>query len=128
MDHNRKKTTKPTRWPVRPAKTQISLGLCPVFAVRMKKPWAVSFLVSAQRRLIRLGGWLCWSESLLGRTCHFVGFVLEFIQLVHPRINSYFFTHIHGSILHLSSSFGMFNFWLSHLFLEPVSERILCKW
>ena len=49
------------------------------------------------------------------------------IQLVHPRVNSCFFTHIHGSILQLSSSCGMFNFCLPHLFIEPVSERILCK-
>ena len=38
--------TKPTKWPVRPAKTQISLGICPVwsvFAVRMKKLWMLSY-------------------------------------------------------------------------------------
>ena len=37
--------TKPTKWHVRPAKTQISLGIHPVwsvFAVRMKKAWVIS--------------------------------------------------------------------------------------
>ena len=39
---------------VRPAKTQISLGIRPVwsvFAARMKKPWVLSYPVSAWRRL-----------------------------------------------------------------------------
>ena len=61
--------TKPTKWHVRPVKTQISLGICPVwsvFAVRMKKAWVLSYPLRAQRRLIRLGGCPGWSESLLG--------------------------------------------------------------
>ena len=48
---------------VRPAKTQISLGIRPVwsdrvFAVRMKKPWAISYPLSAQRRL-----WSDWADA-----------------------------------------------------------------
>ena len=57
--------TKPTKWRVRPVKTQISLGirrLIIVFAVRVKKAWVLSYPFSAQRSLIRLGG----SESSLG--------------------------------------------------------------
>ena len=45
---------------MRPAKTQISLG---VFAVRMKKAWVLSHPLSPQRRLGRCPG---WSESSLG--------------------------------------------------------------
>ena len=41
-------------------------SLIRVFAVRMKKAWVLSYPLSAQRRLIRLGGCLGWSESLLG--------------------------------------------------------------
>ena len=68
--------TKPTKWHVRPAKTQISLGIHPVwsvFAVCMKKHWALNcmYLLSAQWRLIRLGGCPGWPESMLG-ACHFV--------------------------------------------------------
>ena len=37
-----------------------------VFAVRMKKPWVLSYPLSAQRRLIRVGGCPGWSESSLG--------------------------------------------------------------
>ena len=60
---------KPTKWHVHTAKTQISLGIRPVwsvFAVHMKKPWVLSYPVSAQRTLIRLGGCPGWSESSLG--------------------------------------------------------------
>ena len=40
-------------------------SLITVFAVRMKKVWVLSYLLCAQRRLIRLGGCPGWSESLL---------------------------------------------------------------
>ena len=50
--------TKPTQWPVRPAKTQISLGVRQersVFAVPRKKAKVLSYSKkSAQSRLIRL--------------------------------------------------------------------------
>ena len=45
--------TKPTTVTLRPAKTQFSLGICPVwsvFAIRMKKAWVISYPLSAQRR------------------------------------------------------------------------------
>ena len=32
-------TTKPTKWPVRPAKTQISLGICPVWSECLLSAW-----------------------------------------------------------------------------------------
>ena len=51
------KTNKMT---VCPAKTWISLG------IRMKKAWVLSYQLSKQRRLIRLGIHPGWSESLLG--------------------------------------------------------------
>ena len=41
-------------------------NLIRVFAVRLKKPWVLSYPLSAQRRLIRLGGCPGWSESSLG--------------------------------------------------------------
>ena len=41
-------------------------SLIRVFAVLMKKVWALSYPLSAQRRLIRLGGCPGWSESSLG--------------------------------------------------------------
>ena len=55
--------TKPTKWHVRPAKTQISLGICPVwsvFAVRMKKAWMLSYPMSTQWRL-----WSDWADARL---------------------------------------------------------------
>ena len=69
------KTNKMT---VCPAKTQISLGICPVwsdFAVHMKKAWVLSYPLSAQRRLL-----IDWADaqadpSLRWAHSHFVGFV-----------------------------------------------------
>ena len=48
-----------------PAQNQISLGICPVwsvFTVYTLKSLLLSNLLSAQRRLIRLGGCPCWSD------------------------------------------------------------------
>ena len=61
--------TKPTKWPVRPTNTQISLGICAVwsvFAVRMKKHGVLGYPLSAQGRMIRLGRCPGWFESSLG--------------------------------------------------------------
>ena len=80
------RTTKSTKWPVRPAKTQINLGICPVwsvFAVRMKEHWVLSYPLSTLRRL-----WSAWTFHQSGQmsrliwvfagcTCHFVGFVVQ---------------------------------------------------
>ena len=65
---------------VRPAKTQISLGirsLIRVFAVRMKKAWVLSYPLSAQWRL-----WSDWADaqadlSLRWAHNHIVGFCHE---------------------------------------------------
>ena len=40
-------------------------SLIKVFAVRMKKAWVLSYPLSAQQRLIRLGGRPGWSERLI---------------------------------------------------------------
>ena len=78
---------------VRPAKTQISLGICPVwssvFAVPMKKAWVLSYPLSTQRRL--------WSDladaqadlSLRWAHSHFVGFVMSWLM--------YFIVELPGS-------------------------------
>ena len=70
--------TKPTKWHVGPAKTQISLGICPVwsvFAIRMKKYWPINYLLSASKKSDQTGRMprLIWVFA--GRTCQFVGFV-----------------------------------------------------
>ena len=76
--------TKPTKWHMRLAKTQISLGIRPspirVLAVRMKKAWVLSYPLSTQRRL-----WSDWADaqvdlSLCWVHSHFVGFVMRQIK------------------------------------------------
>ena len=62
MNHS---TTEPTKWPVHPAKTRISLGIHPiwsVFAVRSVGSLGPMVSSCGQRRLFRLGR----SESWLG--------------------------------------------------------------
>ena len=57
---------------VQPEKTQISLGIRPVWsvcAVRMKKPWALSYPLSAERRLDLS---LRWVHSHFVAFCHLV--------------------------------------------------------
>ena len=51
---------------VRPAKTQISLGVCPVWSESSLSAWRKLGSLSAQQTLIRLGGCRGWSESSLG--------------------------------------------------------------
>ena len=54
---------------MRPTKTQISLGIHPVwsgFTVRMKKHWVLGYPLSTQGRMIRLGWCPGWFESSLG--------------------------------------------------------------
>ena len=82
------KTNKMT---VRPAKTQISLGICPVwsvFTVRMKKAWAFSYPLSAQRRL--WSNWvdaladlsLCWAHMPFCWFCHEAAHILHAIHYI----------------------------------------------
>ena len=79
-DHLSRNTTVPTKWHVCPAKTQISLGIRPV--------WSESSL-SAWRNLGSLASHCAHSEDsdqtgrmprliwvFAGRTCHFAGFVV----------------------------------------------------
>ena len=76
-------TTKQTKWPVCPAKTQISLGIRPVwptslirvFAVRMKTPWVLSYSLSAKRR--RWSDWPDFQADLSLRWAHVILLVLS---------------------------------------------------
>ena len=62
--------TKPTKWSVHPAKTQISLGICSVWSESLLvlsgqlRTWA--FFMPTAKTLIRPGGCPGWSESPLG--------------------------------------------------------------
>ena len=59
--------TKPTKWHVRPAKTQISLGIHPVWsASSLCAQWPQVSVMRTAKTLISLGGCPGWSESSLG--------------------------------------------------------------
>ena len=76
--------TKPKKWHVRPAKTQTSQGICPVWsesslcAQWIAKDW--SFLHADSEDSDQTG----WMPRLIwvfaGRTCHFVGFVMRWLK------------------------------------------------
>ena len=61
--------TKPTKFHMHPAKTQISLGICPVWSesslCALKDSQGPKASSCGQQRLIRLGGCTGWSESSL---------------------------------------------------------------
>ena len=78
-----RRMTKPIKWPVHPGKTQISLDICPVwpvFTVRMKKAWVLSYpwvhsedwsdWVDAQADLS-----LCWAHRTFCWFCHEVSHI-----------------------------------------------------
>ena len=62
-------------------RSRIPPRLIRVFAVHKKKPWVLSYPLSAQRRLIRLGGCTGWSV-FAERTGHFVGFVVRQLKFL----------------------------------------------
>ena len=77
-------TTKPTKWHVCPAKTQISLGICPVWSEYLPCPqWVVkdpSFLHADS------DDWSDWADAQddlsAGHTGLFVGFVLLWLNYI----------------------------------------------
>ena len=69
--HLSRNKTKPTKWPVCPAKTQIRLGIRTVWSEpSLSAGRTLVFLaihwMHSERRLIRLGGYPGWSKSSLG--------------------------------------------------------------
>ena len=87
---------------VRPAKTQISLGIHPVWSESSlsawRKLWVFSYPLSAQRRLIRLGGCPGWSESSLGAQllCCFFHVAAHMLFSPYERLMSLLFVRVQG--------------------------------
>ena len=83
--HMSQRITKPTKWYVRLAKTQISLGIRPVWsvlAIRMKKAWVLIYPLITQQRL-----WSDWENARLigvfaGQAYNFVGFVMPWLIFI----------------------------------------------
>ena len=71
--------TKPTKWHVRPSKTQISLGICAVWSESSLSAWrniGSSAACWVHRKDSDQTG-LIWVST--GRTCHFIGFVMRWL-------------------------------------------------
>ena len=93
--------TKPTQWYVRPAKTQISLGLCPVWSESSlctqwvaKDPRCHHGTVKTDQ--IGRMPWLIWVFP--GRTDHLIGFVMLWLKCAYAA------TQICGSLSEASSN------------------------
>ena len=75
--------TKPIKWHVHPAKTQISLGICPVWSEALPSTWRnLGSLAThwAHSKESDQNGWmprLIWIFAW--RTCHFVDFVMRLL-------------------------------------------------
>ena len=83
--------TKPTKWPVRPAKNQISLGIRPVWSESSLSAWRnLGPLVVhwAHSEVSDLS--FCWGHT------HFVGFVMSWIILFSLLCNKCFQNPIHN--------------------------------
>ena len=76
--------TKPTKWHVRPANTQISLGIRPVWsesslcAQRVSKD--LNFLHADSEDSDQTGRVPRLIRVFAGRTCHFIGFVIRWLN------------------------------------------------
>ena len=118
--------TKPTKWHMRPAKTQISLGMRPVWSESSLSAWRRLGALATHRahsvdsdqtgRMPRL----IWVFA--GRTCHFVGFVT--MRLICNKVNiltddrtpTVFYSSWVGSEFAYSFKFGIIPFqaiWLT---------------
>ena len=72
--------TKPTKWYMRPAKTQISMCICPVWSESSLSAWRK--IVSLATHWIHSKDWSDWADtqadlSLRWAHSHFVGFVMS---------------------------------------------------
>ena len=81
--------TKPTKWHVRPAKTQISLGICPVWSESSFSAWRTLSIERTAKTLIRLGECPDWSESPLGANS-FCWFCRVAAQIIHQNVGCFF--------------------------------------
>ena len=103
---------------VRLVKTRISLGIRPVwsvFAVRMKKAWVLSYPLSVQLRLIRLGGCPGWSESSLGAQS-FCWFCHVAAQIVDLPVCITWWGWKYFEIMYVFSNYFTYHSFLSHSF------------
>ena len=74
ISHLSRLMTKPTKWYVRPAKTQISLGILPVWSESSPSAWRKLGSLATHWAHSEDSDQTGWSESLLAHF-HFVGFV-----------------------------------------------------
>ena len=126
--------TKPTKWYMCPAKTQISLGIRPVWSESsLCAQWVAkdsSFLHADSKDSDRTGRIprLIWVFA--GCTCHFVGFIMRWpkCSLTDHVDQNLRFKRWQPSIDHVSSNVIVNNFNEYTLFKTPFSTLFYCMW
>ena len=97
--------TKPTIWPVRPATTQISLGIRQVWSESLLSAWRYSGSLATDLAHSEDTDQTRWMPRLIwifdGRTYHFVGFVMLWLmkQLWHTHLVQLDYTFLYDHIL-----------------------------
>ena len=77
--------TKPTKWSVRAAKTQIRLGKWPYLQADLSLPWAQRSLSCFVMRRLILSLWLGWQNSRFQLRCKVCSYE-EFLRSWHPKL------------------------------------------
>ena len=124
--------TKPTKWPLRPAKTQISLGIHQVWSESsLCARWVAKLSSCRQRRLIRLDGYPGWSESSLGAQsfcwfCHCVtGWKKESFKLIHVLFHLQAFYNFRLYVFSICQT--LLNYIAPYTELTTVQSPIVCS-
>ena len=133
--------TKPTKWFVRAAKTQISLGTCPVWSESLLcAQWVAKdpiFLHADSEDSDQTGQMHRLTWVFTGRTCHFVGFVINVLTIMRHQMGPQLKLPIWGnnSIHALSvlqtcfivSCFGIYGIGPSICLATPVIIKLLSQ-
>ena len=124
--------TKPTKWHVRLAKTQISLGICPVWSESSLSAWrklgSLAPIECTAKTLIRLGGCPGWTESLLGAQsrCRFFRAVAHMFNLNPSKyFKDFFSSNIYNYIFIMQHIYWTSFEWLSDIWFTWKGIRLL---
>ena len=126
--------TKPTKWHVRPAKTQISLGICPVwsvFAERSMGSWGPTLSSWGQRRL-----WADWMDALSDLSirwvhmpfCWFCHEVAQIFENIHYNCDQLTIISNHITTIKSLSSCKQKKKWKIQIFPKKNFGNAFCCW
>ena len=127
--------TKPTKWHVRPAKTQISLGICPVWSVSLLSAWRK--LGSWATHWAHSKDWSDWADAQADQSLHwphrhFVGFVMRWLEysvldLIFCRILWIKMSGVRSDEMNLPILIqSQFNVFRLRVDIDCIAKRLVC--